>query len=178
VVSVLRSSLVFAELLRLRARPQDLPARDGVVVGSVLAVFGASMLAVHEIYTPGRAVGRVLVDVLLEAGFVLGVLRVTGRPERFRQTFSALCGTGAILVLLTWPLVDIVVQRPPGSALAGIALLLLLAIYGWSALVIGHILRYALDLSLGRAVLLALAYVLVSSLLGDALVPPPMGMTP
>jgi len=178
VTSVVRSTVMLAEMLRLRARPQDLPARDGIVAGSVIAVVGASMLSVHALYAPGRALLRVVVDVLIEAAFVFGALRVTGRMERYRQTFSALCGTGALLALLTWPLVDIVVERPPGSALAALAMLLLLAIYAWSTLVIGHILRHALELSLARAVALALAYVVVSSLLGDALVPPLTGMAP
>lgn len=161
-----------ADLLRLRAGPQDLPATDAVLVGSIAANAIASMLVIQRVYTLELAALRVAVDLALQLAFLAGALRLTGHPERLRQTYSALCGAGAVMVLLAWPLLAILMGRPDGDDLAGVASVLLIALYGWAALVIGHVLRHALDTTLGRGVLLGVAYVLSASLLADALVPP------
>lgn len=164
---------LFAEMLRLRAAPQDLPARDDVVAGSVVAAAVATTLAIRPVYPLELAAARVALDLVLQLALVVAALRLTGHPERLRQTFSALCGTGAILVLLTWPLLDILSSQPPESELAAGAVLLLFGIYGWGVLVMGHILRHALGLTLGRGVLLALGYVIVATIIADVTVPPP-----
>lgn len=162
----------FADLLRLRAGPQDMPASTAVLVGAIAANAIASMLVIQRVYTPELAALRVAVDLALQLAFVAGALRITGHPGRLRQTYAALCGAGAFLVLLAWPLLSILMERPDGDDLAGVASLLLLGLYGWAALIIGHVLRHALDTTLGRGVLLGVAYVLTASLLADALVPP------
>ena len=166
---------LFVDMVRLRTRPQDLPASDGLLIGSVVAVIVASLLAIRQLYPVDLALARTGLDLALQFAFVTGALRMTGHPERFRQTFTALCGTGAILVLLTWPLLDILIDRTPADDLFLLALLLLFGVYGWSVTVIGHILRHALDLSLRRGVLIALGYVLLSTAIADTLVPVPGG---
>ena len=164
---------LFADMLRLRTRPQDLPASQTVLLGSAIGLAAASMLAVRRLYPPDLAAARIGIDLALQLAFVVAVLRMTGHPERFRQTFTALCGTGALLVLLSWPLLDILVERSPGESLYTLAVLALLAVYAWSVVVVGHILRHALDTGLGRGVAVALAYIVVSALVGDTLVPVP-----
>lgn len=164
---------VFADMLRLRARPQDVPASDTLLLGSVVAVAGASMLAIRRLYPADLAAARIGIDLLLQLAFVLGALQVTGHPERFRQTFTALCGTGALLVLLSWPLLDVLLDTERGASLHALGSFALLGLYAWSVVVVGHILRHALELRLGAAVMLALAYVVASVIIGDTLVPAP-----
>jgi len=170
---VLRLISLFAELLRLRVGPQELPASNRVVALSVLALVGASLLAVNRLYPPGLAAGRVGLDLLIEVAFFTAVLHWARHPERFRQTFAAACGTSALLVLLTWPLLDIVVEDQREDLLHGLAVITLLGIYIWHVIVIGHILRHALDVRLRRGIALAIVLVLGSGLIGDALLPPP-----
>lgn len=158
-------------MLQLRAGPQALPASDRVLLGSIAAVIATSLLAVRSLYPLDLAAVRIGLDLLLQAAFVFAALRWTGHPARFRQTYAALCGTGALLVLLVWPLVDILQDRPPEDTLAGVALMLLFGIYGWSVAVIGHILRHALDLRMGPAVLLALGYFIGTAAIIEMLLP-------
>lgn len=164
---------LFADMLRLRTRPQDLPASDRWLLGSAAALVATSMLAIRRIYPPDLALARIGLDLALQVAFVLGALRLTGHPERFRQTFTALCGTGALLVLLTWPLIDILLDREPDEELFALAMLGLFVVYAWSVVVVGHILRHALDLGLGKAVLIALAYILAATVIADTMVPAP-----
>ena len=161
----------FIRLLQLRSGPQDLPATDRVLLGSIVAAVAASLLAVRSLYPFELALGRIGLDLLLQAGFILAALHWTGHPARFRQTYAAFCGTGALLVLLIWPLVDILQERGPEETLSGIALVLLFGIYGWSVAVIGHILRHALELRMSAAVVLALGYFIGSAAIIETLLP-------
>ncbi len=170
---MLRLFSLFADLLRLRAGPQELPASDRVVVASVLALVVASILSVQRLYPPGLAAGRVGLDLVIEAAFFAGALYWARHTERFRQTFAAACGTSALLVLLTWPLLDIVVERSREDLLHGLAIVALLGIYIWHVVVIGHILRHALEVRLRRGIALAVVLVLGAGLIGDAVLPPP-----
>lgn len=162
----------FAELLRLRAGPQDLPPSNVLLAVAVVALGLVNTLIIQRVYTLELAALRSGVDLLLQFAFVASVLNATRHPERIRQTFTALCATGAVITLLVWPLIDLVLDRPAGDDLAVMATVLLLGIYGWGLVVIGHVFRHALDRTLGQGVLIALVYVLVLSLAADALVPP------
>lgn len=162
----------FADLLRLRAGPQDLPASNAVLLVTVAAAAVLGTLAIQRVYSPEMAGVRVALDLLLQLAFVFGALRVTGHPERLRQTYAALCGTTAFLVLLAWPLVGVMLDRPQGDSLGMIAALFLMGVYGWSVVVVGHILRHALDLTLGKAIVVALAYILAAGVIAAELVPP------
>lgn len=162
----------FAELLRLRAGPQDLPASNVLLAAAIVALGLVNMLVIQRVYTAELALLRTGVDLLLQFAFVAGVLNATRHPERIGQTFTALCGVGAVITLLCWPLIDVVLDRPAGDDLAVMATVLLLGIYGWGLVVIAHVFRHALDRTLGQGVLVALVYVLALSLAADALVPP------
>lgn len=164
---------LFVDMVRLRARPQDLPASDGLLLASVAAVVGITILAVRPFYPLEAGAARVGLDLLLQVAIVLGALRATGRGERFRQTFTAICGTGVIFTLLSWPLYVILVDRDPAHPLAAAAVLLVLAIYAWAVVVAGHILRHAFDVRMAAGLGLALIYIVVTTAIGEILLPPP-----
>lgn len=152
---------LFPQMMLLRTRPQDLPASDTLVVLAVLASALAGMTALHIVLPLQEAFAQVGVDLLLLAGLLLAGLRLTGRGERFRQSFAALCGTGAIFALLAWPLLAVIVREGDPAV---VAMLLLWTLYAWNLLVIGHILRHAFDTGWPGGLLLALGYVIISTL--------------
>lgn len=171
--SVLLSLL---EMLRLRARPQDLPASDALVLATVAAVALTSLVAVAQMFPLDRGAARVGCDLAVQFGLLRIALQATGRSVRFRQTFTAICGTSALFVLIALPLYVIVGDQPAaasGAETATFAALLLLAVYVWSIVVTGHILRHAFDVRPVAGVGLALLYVLVTVLLGELIVPAP-----
>lgn len=162
----------FLDLLLLRAGPQHLPPSPALLLAAVLASLGSSLLLARETFEPGVAVGRTLLDLGLTALLLLLVLRYHGLQDRFLQSFTAACGTGAVLSLLTWPLFRIVLDSGgDGDGGAALAMLGVWAILAWNVAVIGHILRHALDTSFGRGIGLALVYVVLVTLAGEALLP-------
>ena len=164
---------LFVDLVRLRARPQDLPASDGLLFISALALAVTTTLALQPFYPLTTGGARVGLDLLLQVLIVQGALRGIGHPERFRQTFTAICGTGVIFTLLSWPLYVILVDRDPAHPLAAAAVLLVLAIYAWAVVVAGHILRHAFDVRMAAGLGLALIYIVVTTAIGEILLPPP-----
>ncbi len=77
------------------------------------------------------------------------VLLLRKRPGHLPQTLAALAGTGAVIQLIAWPL------------LASPVLLIPLLI--WSLTINAHILRHALEISLGLAILISLGFLLMSA---------------
>jgi hypothetical protein len=160
----------FVDLCLLRRGPQDLPAS-----GTVLALcFGANIL-VGTLLIVGADMGLALslLESLAEAALVLGVLWLIlagrGLRARFLQTASATLGAAALLGMVALPLLGLAGSGRTTLAEFGGLLLLFLVI--WNVVVLGHILRHALDLTLGQGVGLAILYTLGSYAVLNGLFP-------
>ncbi len=169
MASVLLSLL---EMMRLRARPQDLPASDALLLASVAAVAVASLVGVAQMFPLGRGAARVACDLVIQLALLRLALQVVGRGVRFRQTFTAICGTGTLFMLIALPLYSIVGDQTGGDP-ATFAAVLLLPIYAWSVIVTGHILRHAFDVRMVAGIGLAIGYVVITVLLSELIVPTP-----
>ena len=153
------------EICLLRAGPQQLPAAPQFLALMLIGYFLVGLLISRLSFDLGAAAAVSLLDVLLMAAFTQLALRIVAKPERFTQTLAALAGTGQLLSLLALPLIQRLYaaqaagDTAAGSALAWLALLI------WNLLVLGHILRHALSVSLmtgvGVAVLYSLASVMI-----------------
>lgn len=161
----------YVNLLQLKSGPQQLPASDRVFLGSVAALVLVSLFVATSIYSLELALIRIGLDLLIQAVVVASLLNWVGHAARFRQTFAAMCGTGALLILLMWPLIEILHERAPEETLTGVATIALFGIYGWSVAIIAHIWRHALDLRMGQTVLLALGYFIGSVVVIETLAP-------
>jgi hypothetical protein len=148
----------FFELCLLRRAPQDLPASDAllaVVLVADLAV--GTLLGATVGLSPGLALGEGVADVIFSLALLFLALRLLDRPARFRQTATALLGSGTLIgVIAIAPLA--VLSTGTESTLSALAGLVFLAVIAWSILVTGHILRHCFDLRLGQGVVLAVAY--------------------
>lgn len=172
-VAVIRLLQLFIDILLLRAGPQDVPASRVLLAAVLAASLTASALLALETFPAPTAMVATGLELVLTAALLALLLGLSGHGARFVQTFTALCGTGALLALLAWPLFGIVMGRPADDGLGLMAMLMLWGLYAWSILVIGHILRHALEIGLMRGMLFALAYVLLVAGLGEWLMPAP-----
>ena len=116
-----------------------------------------------------RALVAELLDLGLGAGLLFAALQVRGHPGRWRQTYIALLGMGALfgVVALVYRLLALALGLEPLAALLDLLLLF------WSLLVMGHILRQALEIPLLLAILIAVAYTMF--LLAQLLLPEAAG---
>jgi hypothetical protein len=163
---------IYIDICLLRASPADLPPYAVLLGLAATAYVLVGVLLLAPVAGIGTAVLQTLVDVALLAALLRLVLQVHGRAERFPQTLSALLGTGALLGLVAWPLLlSMYAAQAQGGEPAALSILALLALFVWTLVIIGHILRHSLSTSHVVGVLLATGYVVVSTVVLSALFP-------
>ncbi|MCB1734612.1 MAG: hypothetical protein H6981_13250 [Gammaproteobacteria bacterium] len=170
---------LFFDICLLRRGPQDLPTSVGLLRLTAL-VYAIVALALASVGSEmGRATAQVLIDIALTMLFVQLVLRWKGHAERFVQTLTAMFGASAILTALGLPLLFWLRRYVDDQGMVGaggdLPSFLWFVLFMWSLLVTGHILRNALQMRLGAAVLLAGAYTFGSISITGMLLPSAAG---
>ncbi|WP_026280737.1 MULTISPECIES: hypothetical protein [unclassified Thioalkalivibrio] len=156
-------------ILRLHSGPQDLPADNGTLIFWVGIALIAGMVIGIPLYGFGQALALNVMDLVVLYAFVVIVLSLRGVPDRWRQTFTAMAGAGAVLGLLMALLMLLAggpdPAREPEDVATGIVLGMLV-LFAWLLLVFGHILQQALGLGMRLVgMLIALGYIVISSVL-------------
>lgn len=113
---------------------------------------------------------QLVLDVALLVGFFALVLAVWQKLERLNQTLIALLGSLALIELADVPLSVIATLRPSSiyTDAAGVAQYGILA---WSLLVIGYVMRHALNTRLTLGIVLAGSYTLINLVLFAVIFP-------
>lgn len=163
---------LFWDLCRARRGPADVPASSSLFVVLVLLYWMGSALQSRIAYGPGRFIGPATLDLVVTLAFFALVLGVTGRRHRYRQAVGAVLGTS---ILLTPPLLLLLVVQDPAVLPAGLDALLrvaLLAIVVWYLVVVGSIMRAALDCGIVAGMGVSITYFLTGAALVASLFPP------
>lgn len=163
---------LFINICLLRAKPQDVPASNTLmllvmVIAVVSGMFGAGSLQ-------GGVVAALMVG-LLDVSLTLILLRLfltmLGLSSRLMQTATALFGTGVILNLLSLPLLWLINTSEEHSANQSLGGLLYLLLLGWSLVIMGHILRHSFKLHFSVGLLMAIGYFMLVNSLAQMLLP-------
>jgi hypothetical protein len=159
------------EICLLRAGPQDLPGASRFMLLMLTGYFLVDLLIAQLSFSFGNAVGVSVLDVLLLAAFTQLLLRGMSKLERFNQTLAAMAGTGQLLGIVALPLIHgLNLAQAAGESAPGFAILWLVVLV-WSLLVLGHILRHALSVSLMMGVGFGVLYSLFSAMIVRAVFP-------
>lgn len=146
-------------VLRLQNGPQDLPGTSGALAATIVVSFALSLIALGIMGNDNPAL-----QIAVAAGFTLlfvGVaLQLRRMGNRFMQTATALFGTDALLTLIALPATAGLDRT--AEEISPLAAVWLLGVLFWTLVVVGHILRNALDLPLIGGVLAALLYLFLS----------------
>lgn len=151
------------EIARLRRDPSVLPASFTLVVILALAYAASSALQSWMLYESDRLVARTAADLVLTLGIFWLVLAVTRRLHRYRQTINAILGTS---VLLTPFLILLIALQQPAEMLYPVKLVAWAASIGvivWYTLIVGHILRSALEIGFVTSIAIAITTVLAAN---------------
>lgn len=153
---------LIVDICLFRKGPQDLPASQALL-GLYLIAYGLSgLLALLVSMPPSTAVFQALVDIVLLAGFTYGILAMMNYGARFVQTLTALAGTYTLFNLIALPLIFWLERASTQTTAPVLPSLLLLALMGWSIVVMAHVLQHALSTSRVMGVLYALGYLVIS----------------
>ncbi len=153
----------FLQIVLRRRGPEDLPDSAFLLCLALAAYAIAQLPTAGVIFgATSTAIMAIVVDcVLLTTVFWL-LLYFTGHAPRFRQTLTALAGTGALLALAQAPLVYLArLAGTAGQPAAG-PTLGLLALLLWSIIIQAHIASRALSGGYGVGLAVALVYFILS----------------
>ncbi len=102
------------------------------------------------------------VDLLLLVVFATAPLYLLNKTARIGQTLTALAGSGALLGLLALPVIRVLFEGQDGSGVPPFAAMVWLILFGWSLLVVAHIMRHALSVAFAVGLGVAVLYTLVA----------------
>ena len=159
------------EICLLRAGPQDLPPARQFLVLTLIGYLLVDVLVTRVSFAGVQALWISLLDVVLMIALAYVSLRIRAKPERFNQTLAALAGTGQLLGLLALPVIQGLSMAHAAETPAPALAWLWLGILIWSLLVLGHILRHALELTLPTGVGIGVLYNLLTIVIVRALFP-------
>jgi hypothetical protein len=148
---------VFVNICLLRSGPQQLPASRFLLLLVLLAHLLTGLVFVLFTLALPQALLAALIGTVLLYAVVQGLLSAHRKPQRVSQTVTALAGCEVLLGALALPLTAWFYAVEEGSARI-VPSLLSLVIIVWSVVVTVHILRHALQVSQGIALLFALGY--------------------
>jgi len=159
---MLRLITIWLDVCLLRAGPQDLPASRMLVWLSLGAYLLISFFLSYPGYPFGVSVEMAGVDLILLAIFAMAPLYLLNKTARINQTLTALAGSGAVLGLVALPLVQVVFEGQESGEVPPFVALVWLILFGWSLLVMGHIMRHALSVAFAIGLGVAVLYTLVA----------------
>lgn len=152
---------VFWDIVLLRRGPRDLPAAWGLLATAAGASFAIEFATIAHRYGAGTALAHASFDLALTAAVFSALLTLRGQGHRLVQTLTALFGIDALLSL-PLALLSLSASGDGHQLLAGLIFLALLA---WNLLVIGHIVRGALDVPLLNGVAVAMSFTILGLLI-------------
>ncbi|MDH3325724.1 MAG: hypothetical protein OEM38_03295 [Gammaproteobacteria bacterium] len=155
----------YTELCFLKVAPQDAPASNNAYYISVFSYFmvGAIVISVTQSMLTGLFLSGVQTALLMFLANLLLWIKKT--PERFYQTMTALCATGAIIGLIALPLMSFISATgttgvDTDSLSFGFIIWLVLIL--WESLVIAHILKHSMDIPMIAGLSASFVYMYLS----------------
>lgn len=162
--------LFFWEICLLKKGPQDLPTSRFLLNITMALYFFTGVL--YGVYNKAFLISlaQVTMDIFIFIVFLKMILSLSNYSSRFIQTVTAIFGISAVFTMLGLPLMYL------RDTLLNDALLLLvsylfLAIIIWNIVVIGHIFRHALSITLFVGVLMGLLYVFIANSIMAFMIP-------
>jgi hypothetical protein len=150
-----------ADIALLRGDPSGLPSSRASVAAFVLA-YAAADIVVARTGNVQFVLARTAVDLALTLPFFWLLLALTRRTHRFQQTVNAALG---VYVLLTPVIVVLLLLWGPARSNGAFELLVtasFTAFMIWYLLIVGHILRSALDTGLVTGFAIAVAWLVAT----------------
>ena len=158
-------------ILFLKAKPQDMPFDYSSMIRIVLIYLVSGVFVLSKTVEVDVAVYSMVLDIVVLAAFTGGCLILLKLKPRLVQTFAALFGTGVLFHLLAWPIIEQLSMPTLSDSEKSTLSLLFLLLLSWQILVNAHIYRNALSVNMTKAVVLAIAYWLMSMTLSQIIIP-------
>jgi hypothetical protein len=142
----------------LKKAPQDLPFSINLLKILVIINIIINFLLMNMSVNWFSALLKAAVGILLLCGFSWLCLFFSGKLRRFYQTTTALFGTDSLIDLFALPTIATMAVNQGGL----LAFLVMMALIIWHWVIMGHIMRNALQQSFSFSLGLALLYLVIA----------------
>ncbi len=167
--------LAFFDICRLIKGPQDIPESKNLLTICVVVYGFLSILLASLSQPTDKAILAGILEVALIMIFSLALLQARGKSSRWTQTVTALVGTGIIISIIAFPVYILIgvgeLNELESSTRQSLGLLLLASLACWNIVIMGHILRHALEVNFMFAVILAITYIWIIFSFTSAIMP-------
>jgi len=162
---MLRYIKFYTELCFLRVAPQDAPSSSNVFYISVFSYFmvGAFVISLNQTILTGLFLSGVQTALLMFLANL--VLWIKKTPERYHQTMSALCATGAIIGLIALPIMSVLATGSTTGVdtdTISFGFIIWLVLILWESYVVAHILKHSMDIPMMAGLAGAFIYMYLS----------------
>ena len=162
MIALLRA---LAGIALLRKDPSVLPASIVLVVLTAITYAAASAVSSWLVIGDEHWLGRAVIDLVSTVALCWLLLAATRRGHRYLQTLSAVLGTAVLLSPLAIALQWLIGFEGTAYLIKVLAWAALLAVVIWSLLIVGHILRTALEVGYLTSLALALTWLVANEAL-------------
>jgi hypothetical protein len=166
---------LFWDICLFRRGPEDVPASRALMSINLLVYASAGLVILSFDFDASAAFPATLIDTLFLMASAVILLLLFRRPERMRQTITALAGCGALISVLAIPLQGWRSYGVANNLDVSIPELMLLFLFGWIVMVNARIFQRAIDSSLMTAATIALVQIIVSQQLINLVLPSTTG---
>ena len=104
---------------------------------------------------------------------VYAMLGVKNLQSRFVQSYSALCGSAAVIYIIAFPLLPAFFSAAADSSSGKLVIFIVLLLDIWTLLITAHIFKHTFDVGFASAISLALVMMIVTVLTIETLAPTP-----
>jgi len=144
----------YFQVLMFRAGPQDMPASLSALKFTLIACFLTDVIGATGSLGMGSSMFLSAGQIALMAVFVFLLLKINKKEERWLQTLIALFGALALINLATYPFIRNLDLFEDGKLVLSGAIMVVAGLQLWFFIVMAKILKAALEVTMGRAVLL------------------------
>ena len=162
----------FFRIVLLKSPPQDLPASTGVLYLSVVMAFLVGVLRYVIVGGGYWSLFRSLLEVAVPGAILFFLLTCFKLPARFSQSFSALCGSSAIIYLLALPVLPAFYAAASNDSY-DLSVYMIIALDIWSLVVVAYILKHTLGVGFFTGVSLAIVIGLSAFIVVESIAPVP-----
>jgi len=131
-----------------------MPASNTVLKATILACFITDIIGAIGLL--GLTLSAVLSagQIVLYAGFIYLLLKINNKTDRWLQTLTALFGALALINLASYPFIQNLNLLSEGQLVLTPGILIVAALQLWFFIVMARVLRDAIEVTMGRAILL------------------------
>jgi len=113
---------------------------------------------------------RVVLELLVPGGLIYLLLLLFKLPNRFAQTFAAVCGSGAIIYAFALPVFPSF-HASADESQYGLSVYIIILLDLWAVAVLAFILKHAVNVGFATGISLAVAVVLLTLVLVEGISP-------